>query len=1185
MRASVNPARWLKSERLFAVQPDPKNAGSADWRKRLRAFPGRSLSHLALTAEQEERSGRLALRGQALSPGVIGGLDVDFDNDPEPLLRIAPGFALAPTGEDISLARELVLTPTSLLVAGTRNPEAAGSVDVSLGELLPRPRVLVLVLRPAEILSRADADPSDPCEDDPAADAFLDHQRVDAVLPLWVRLTPSMASLLRDSDPTSRNRLAFAIFQREIDAARQNAAVREGTEAALPWEEEGVPVALVGFDAAGKIAFVDRHAVRRLGGKARSRSPLLLQAGPRGLYQGSPALWQARLLQLADHVVDLLDQNREQPGAVYKSFSYAPPAGILPKDLFDDLSLPSRSQRLFPAHAQIEWMPIPTEQLDATLAASASLSRIDFSRAFVVRVLLPVPEAVYEPRLLCVETPSEELQAKLAQIRLGLAKARYLRDRLSEQVSNVSAQLDGTRPAGPSEIGQGGVETALASKDYPPIPAPFDFDAASSTFFAALSATDLGGSKTTQAIRDVLAKSGMQGVYDELLRIIQATDDAVEAGFLRAQADIYRARQVMLGNDKVTELAISPALASIVRGGTAEASAADVERAITKLGKTAEKPAPGIGVSAPTATGVTEITSQPAMLFRSVAIGGRPTDGLPTISREGAQTSKYTAVSAVTTTIASLGADKLGGLFHGIQVTVPSAKAGADDKYTAETMDLTFLASAAEPLAVLKKRRDLETRLDRDTGNMLADESGYITSGIRMVEETLSTLRQIEQRVLRLRRLLALAERLIAVVKSAKEEAQARLASAQKALEEARHDHAVALALVAEDAAEVVETNERRRRIVEQHVKFVAFVRPRTENLFNDAPGRDLEAPEEQPIPTCLREQVGVIPDELRRAIDLVRRAPLSFFPPLQPLLGDLGNRPHLIELVRATALSPLVGAVPAPASTQAVSLSLSRGLSDSLVTMEDQLTERRDNLKAVRAEELESRSFQELRTQALTVVSLADFVHVSALRPDIHQRATLATEAFTRVAACLYRRFGDVSPAIRLGWAQTVSVFDKPVGLRNLMVLPRFQDLPREDRGTLQALVDYLYSFAAPLPRAQALLDTLVRVCVLCASHAPARALLRGTVPKTTLSVGHIFQIKAIDVAKARAGMTVLVSSAGEIKARAVVEDIATDTVTARILMTPTTTVPLPDDAEALLGDPDDIRIAARKLVGKFAM
>ena len=63
MRSAINPARWLRSERIVALQPAPKDASEAGWRRRVRAFPGRSLSHLALTAEQEQRAGRLALRG------------------------------------------------------------------------------------------------------------------------------------------------------------------------------------------------------------------------------------------------------------------------------------------------------------------------------------------------------------------------------------------------------------------------------------------------------------------------------------------------------------------------------------------------------------------------------------------------------------------------------------------------------------------------------------------------------------------------------------------------------------------------------------------------------------------------------------------------------------------------------------------------------------------------------------------------------------------------------------------------------------------------------------------------------------------------------------------------------------------------------------------------------------------
>jgi len=50
-------------------------------------------------------------------------------------------------------------------------------------------------------------------------------------------------------------------------------------------------------------------------------------------------------------------------------------------------------------------VPIPTEDLDAALASSAPLAPFDFAArgTDLVRVLVPVPQRLFDPRLLVVE--------------------------------------------------------------------------------------------------------------------------------------------------------------------------------------------------------------------------------------------------------------------------------------------------------------------------------------------------------------------------------------------------------------------------------------------------------------------------------------------------------------------------------------------------------------------------------------------------------------------------------------------------------------------------------------------------------------------------------------------------------------------------------------------------------------
>ena len=184
MRPSLSPSRWLPTERLLALDPAPRPDLSGEWRRRLLAFPKRSLSAGALSAEQDQRAGRLALRGQMLASGVITGLRVDFDRHEPSILRIAAGHGLAASGEDVSLARDLVVAAGALPVADTRNPGIPDAIDLTLAEFGPASQALVLVLRPIEVRTREATAPGDPCDDDPVSDAFADHQRIDGALPV-----------------------------------------------------------------------------------------------------------------------------------------------------------------------------------------------------------------------------------------------------------------------------------------------------------------------------------------------------------------------------------------------------------------------------------------------------------------------------------------------------------------------------------------------------------------------------------------------------------------------------------------------------------------------------------------------------------------------------------------------------------------------------------------------------------------------------------------------------------------------------------------------------------------------------------------------------------------------------------------------------------------------------------------
>src|SRR6478609_3966707 len=106
----VSPiSQSLADEHVVGVDPTLKPDQPDVWRRRINAFTGRAVSDKALTAEQDMRSGLQRLRGLSMTAGIVDGLAVATDRlslgaAPDAAwLRIAPGLALARSGEDVTI--------------------------------------------------------------------------------------------------------------------------------------------------------------------------------------------------------------------------------------------------------------------------------------------------------------------------------------------------------------------------------------------------------------------------------------------------------------------------------------------------------------------------------------------------------------------------------------------------------------------------------------------------------------------------------------------------------------------------------------------------------------------------------------------------------------------------------------------------------------------------------------------------------------------------------------------------------------------------------------------------------------------------------------------------------------------------------------------------------------------------
>jgi len=458
-------ARPLPGEQVLGVDPPVAPEVDAGWRRRLNLLPGRALDDDALTAEQDGRAGRLAVQGQALSPGVVVGLDVALETDPTEgsFLRIRAGTGLTHTGEDVVVPTDLRVALKDLLVfwplpgAVTPPPEdddeeggeedAGGAAAVDTAEEPPPqrfedwatedaglPRAGILILQPVAVellqVAQGAEDPgTDPCEEDPSAFAFENWERRDACRPVlypW----PATWRPLPVRDAQWRNQIAYTVFREEG---------RKGPDAAFPWEIVGVPIALIAFDDAWTPLFVDRSSVVRAGGKPKRRATLLPGTG-------NPFLWQARFDQLVEELADANAQNAPIADIVAR-FRYVPPSGLLPRSA----CAPELAQQwFFPSSYVIDAAPVPIEHLDVALEASASLGRYDLFTPDQVRLLVPVPQKVWEPRLLHGEAVDLRFRQAIDEAVTRRSDWLNRRDNVRQKAAVLLQALTGLRPAYPS---------------------------------------------------------------------------------------------------------------------------------------------------------------------------------------------------------------------------------------------------------------------------------------------------------------------------------------------------------------------------------------------------------------------------------------------------------------------------------------------------------------------------------------------------------------------------------------------------------------------------------------------------------------------------------------------------------------------------------------------------------------
>ncbi len=280
------------------------------------------------------------------------------------------------------------------------------------------------------------ADPCDRCGCDSDTAAFEDWRIGDGARLLWYPW-PEEWLALPASPLRRRNALAHLIFDAE-------AALPEGE--VLPWSEWGVPIALMALDPAAAVAvvtglepaFSDRAAVVRHGGRAREAwlagAGTALRADSR-----LPLVWQARIEQFAEQIAEL-GEPLPPAAQLADPFLRLPPVGLLPKEA---LNTSTWRSDFFPPSVSLDAVPLPTEQLDVAIRDAAALAPIDLSAPERVRLLVPVSQASWEPRLLQTELIDPEFQQTLDRFLLTRARELGARQGLRNEVALLGRILSG----------------------------------------------------------------------------------------------------------------------------------------------------------------------------------------------------------------------------------------------------------------------------------------------------------------------------------------------------------------------------------------------------------------------------------------------------------------------------------------------------------------------------------------------------------------------------------------------------------------------------------------------------------------------------------------------------------------------------------------------------------------------
>jgi hypothetical protein len=703
---------------------------------------------------------------------------------------------------------------------------------------------------------------------------------------------------------------------------------------------------------------------------------------------------------------------------------------------------------------------------------------------------------------------------------------------------------------------------------------------------------------------------GLTKVLVQLEGEASEADDFVDAHFTRAQINLYRIRKLMLGHTAAQKLLVNPAIALIAEQETASASAeqlqtfiaaakqrkvtaADANAAVTGVRSGAARLAAntniGLGITAfspvnpvlsvgTVATETLFALSKDAQLealqgtqfgvakttmnidLKAAALkdvfGERPESG-PTLPPRGLSIGQRFVEPPATQNLSYARADlnellkqltalrlpligetvkALDGkdvLLIALQGrVVPPATPPGGTPVTSESIRLAAITT-------------LLTSTPRETDT---DEAEVTLAALDFTEIKSAILRTIERVVQRRRAIVQRGLETARLISEQSDAAAMRVLVIEGNLAEARQDVSVARALRQEEQARIAALNDRRDAIIRDEVTFLAYARPRTVDLVRRTSQywqlERFDAP--APVPACLQRH-DEPPAPLHAYVELFTHAPVRWFTALEPLLARLDTREKVVTLIEtsrqsAVAFKQLNPAVGVTVASPAVQFAL-LGAHQVISTIRERTT-------VVGIPDTLGARWQDVQRDAREHATVGDLIAGRFGARDVSTAATGELELIGQVATCLHAEFASVAPAVRLAWIERFSQFDRPALLRDLTVLPEYGRLDRPTRRRLQQFVDWLFGrFTAVEGDAVNLVNDLVRICLLLATHAPVNQIIAGHVPRPTpVRPGIKIPIRPLNPGLVRVGMQFQVWQAAKVVAHGLVEDLVQGEVTAHV-------------------------------------